>query len=132
MLQTRVLPIILLLCSNIFMTIAWYGHLRFRGAPLWQAVLASWGIALFEYWLAVPANRFGSYHYSVFQLKIIQEIITLTVFSVFAIWVLKSHLRWNHIAAFACIIAAVGFTFIGQSDKSPSTIETPRAEITPK
>lgn len=121
MLQSRAFPIVLLLFSNIFMTVAWYGHLRFRGAPLWQAVLVSWGIAFFEYWLAVPANRFGSYTYSVVQLKIIQEVITLTVFSVFAVWALKAHLRWNHIAAYICIVAAVGFTFIGQSDKESAT-----------
>ena len=131
MVQSRMLPIILLLCSNIFMTVAWYGHLRFRGAPLWQAVLASWGIAFFEYWLAVPANRFGSYTYSVFQLKIIQEIITLTVFTVFAVWVLKSQLRWNHVAAFVCIVAAVGFTFMGQSDKESGHGEKAPAQLTP-
>src|SRR4051812_37943091 len=104
MIESRMLPIVFLVCSNIFMTVAWYGHLKFRAAPLWQAVLVSWGIAFFEYWLAVPANRYGSYTYSVVQLKIVQELITLTVFSVFAIWVLKAHLRWNHIAAFICII----------------------------
>lgn len=131
MLQSRAFPIVLLLCSNIFMTIAWYGHLRFRGAPLWQAVLVSWAIAFFEYWLAVPANRYGSYTYSVVQLKIIQEVITLTVFSVFAVWALKAQLRWNHLAAFICIVAAVGFTFMGQSDKHSDHGEKAPAQLTP-
>lgn len=132
MVQSRLFPILLLVGSNTFMTVAWYGHLRFRSAPLWQAVMISWGIAFFEYWLAVPANRFGSYSFTVVQLKIIQELITLTVFSVFAVYALKAHIRWNHIVAFICIVAAVGFTFLPQSDTSSTTIEKPRAEITPK
>ena len=108
----RWLPIVLLICSNVFMTFAWYGHLKFRGAPLWKVMIASWGIASLEYVLMVPANRWGSYVYTAPQLKIIQEVITLTVFSGFAILYLGERLRWNHIAAFLCILAAVGFTFL--------------------
>jgi len=80
----RVLPWLLLICSNVFMTFAWYGHLKFRDRPLWLVILASWGIAFFEYCLAVPANRFGSRVYSAAQLKAMQEVTTLTVFAVFA------------------------------------------------
>ena len=108
----RWLPIALLVCSNVFMTFAWYGHLKFRAAPLWKVIIVSWGIAFFEYLLMVPANRWSSYTYTATQLKIIQEIVTLTVFSGFAITYLGERLRWNHIAAFACILAAVGFTFL--------------------
>jgi uncharacterized protein (DUF486 family) len=105
------LTIVLLLISNIFMTFAWYGHLNYRSEALWKVVLASWGIAFFEYCFQVPANRMGSYHFTTAQLKIIQEVITLTVFSVFSILYLKESLRWNNVAAFACIVAAVFFTF---------------------
>ena len=108
----RWLPIGLLVCSNVFMTFAWYGHLKFRGAPLWKVIIVSWSIASLEYVLMVPANRWGSYVYTATQLKIIQEIITLTVFCGFAILYLGERLRWNHIAAFVCIRAAVGFTFL--------------------
>jgi uncharacterized protein (DUF486 family) len=108
----RWLPIVLLVCSNVFMTFAWYGHLKFRGTPLGTVILASWGIAFLEYVLMVPANRWGSYVYTATQLKIIQEVVTLTVFSGFAILYLGERLRWNHVAAFACILAAVGFTFL--------------------
>jgi hypothetical protein len=106
------LPVVLLTSSNVFMTFAWYGHLKFRQAPLWQAVLASWGIAFFEYMLMVPANRIGYSYYTATQLKIIQEVITLCVFSGFALLYLGERLRWNHLAAFACILAAVAFTFL--------------------
>ena len=106
------LPILLLTSSNVFMTFAWYGHLKFRDAPLWQAILASWGIAFFEYTLMVPANRVGYGFYSATQLKIIQEVITLCVFSGFALLYLGERLRWNHLAAFVCILAAVAFTFL--------------------
>src|SRR5713226_6743671 len=85
LLQSRWLPIVLLTCSNIFMTVAWYGHLKFKNSPIWLVILASWGIAFFEYVLQVPANRWGNAFYSVTQLKIIQEVITLGVFSGFAI-----------------------------------------------
>src|SRR5258705_13774505 len=100
LLQSRWLPVLLLFCSNIFMTVAWYGHLKFKHSTLWKVINVSWGIALFEYVLQVPANRWGNSVYSATQLKIIQEVITLCVFSGFAIVVLHEKLRWNHIAAF--------------------------------
>ena len=94
------------------MTVAWYGHLRFKQKPIWIVIFASWGIAFFEYCLQVPANRWGNAVYSATQLKILQEIITLMVFCAFAVLYLNEKLKWNHFAAFACIIAAVMFTFI--------------------
>ncbi len=94
------------------MTFAWYGHLKFKSAPLWLVILASWGIAAFEYLLMVPANRWGHYSYTATELKIIQEVITLCVFSGFVILYLGEHIRWNHIAAFLCILAAVAVTFL--------------------
>ena len=112
LLQSRWLPIVLLICSNIFMTVAWYGHLKFKTRPIWLVILASWGIAFFEYVLQVPANRWGNSIYSATQLKIIQEVVTLCVFSGFAILYLGEKIRWNHVAAFACILAAVAFTFV--------------------
>jgi uncharacterized protein (DUF486 family) len=112
LIQTRWFPIVLLSCSNVFMTFAWYGHLKFKSKPLLLVILASWGIALFEYILMVPANRWGNAVYSATELKIIQEVITLTVFSGFALFYLGERLRWNHLAAFACILAAVVFTFL--------------------
>ena len=106
------LPIALLVCSNLFMTTAWYGHLKFTDKPLWQVILASWAIAFVEYCFAVPANRFGFLHgYSVGQLKVIQEVITLLVFAGFAVFVLGEKLKWNHAAAFVCLVAATGFVF---------------------
>ena len=98
--QSRWLPIVLLTCSNIFMTFAWYGHLKFKTKPIWIVILASWGIAFFEYCLMVPANRWGHSSYSAIQLKIIQEVITLSVFAGFVIVYLGEKVRWNHIAAF--------------------------------
>jgi uncharacterized protein (DUF486 family) len=112
LLQSRWLPIVLLTCSNIFMTVAWYGHLKFKEKPIFVVILASWGIAFFEYVLQVPANRWGNSVFSPFQLKIIQEIITLTVFAVFALIYFQEKMRWNHFAAFLCILAAVAFTFL--------------------
>jgi len=112
LLQSRWLPIILLAFSNLFMTVAWYGHLKFKGKPLGIVILASWGIAFFEYVLQVPANRWGNSVYSAAQLKIIQEVVTLSVFGGFAVFYLGERLRWNHLAAFVCIVAAVGFTFL--------------------
>ena len=108
----RWVPIVLLFCSNCFMTVAWYGHLKFKSSPLWMVILASWGIAFFEYVLQVPANRWGNAVYSATQLKIIQEVITLCVFSGFAVLYLGERIKWNHLAAFACVIAAVAFTFL--------------------
>jgi uncharacterized protein (DUF486 family) len=110
--ESRWLPIVLLTTSNLFMTFAWYGHLKFKSSPLWLAVLASWGIAFFEYCLMVPANRWGHGSYSATQLKIMQEVITLTVFAGFAILYLGEKLRWNHLAAFACLLGAVAFAFL--------------------
>ena len=110
--QSRWLPIVLLTCSNLFMTVAWYGHLKFKTKPLLVVILVSWGIAFFEYVLQVPANRWGTSVYSATQLKIIQEIITLTVFCGFAALYLGERIRWNHVAAFGCILAAVMFTFL--------------------
>src|SRR5246127_1114312 len=98
-----VAPVLLLICSNVFMTFAWYGQLKYPGKALWIVVPASWGIAFFEYCLAVPANRIGYSVYSAAQLKIMQEIITVTVFAVFAVTYLGETLRWNHLAAFACL-----------------------------
>src|SRR5688572_30042837 len=109
---SRWLPIVLLTLSNVFMTFAWYGHLNFKNKPLWLVVLASWGIAFFEYCLMVPANRWGSSRFHPAELKVIQEVITLVVFGIFAVVYLKTKLEWNHFAAFLCIVAAVGFTFL--------------------
>jgi uncharacterized protein len=106
------LPIVLLCFSNIFMTFAWYGHLKHKQAPLWIAILASWGIAFFEYVLMVPANRWGHSVYSATELKIIQEVITITVFSGFAICYLGERIKWNHLVAFLFILGAVFFTFL--------------------
>ena len=110
--QSLWLPIVLLTGSNIFMTFAWYGHLKFKSKPLLMVILASWGIAFFEYCLMVPANRWGNSVYSATQLKIIQEVITLVVFCGFAIFYLGEKIKWNHFAAFVCILGAVAFTFL--------------------
>jgi uncharacterized protein (DUF486 family) len=107
----RLLPVILLTGSNIFMTTAWYGHLKFKDRPLWEVVLVSWGIAFFEYWLAVPANRYGSAVYSAAQLKAIQEVITLSVFAVFSILYLGQRITWNHAIGFAFIALGAFFVF---------------------
>jgi uncharacterized protein len=104
--------IVLLCLSNIFMTFAWYGHLKFHGdKPLWAAILISWGIAFFEYCLMVPANRLGYGQFTGYQLKIMQEVITLVVFVVFAALVLGEKLRWNYAVSLACIALAVFFAF---------------------
>jgi uncharacterized protein (DUF486 family) len=104
--------ILLLSLSNIFMTVAWYGHLKYgHDWPLWKAILISWSIALFEYCLAVPANRFGYGEFSGFQLKIIQEVITLVVFIGFAVAVLKERLAWNYLVAFVFLGVAAFFAF---------------------
>jgi uncharacterized protein (DUF486 family) len=103
--------IALLTVSNVFMTFAWYGHLRFKETALWKVVLISWGIAFFEYCFQVPANRIGHGTFSASQLKIIQEVITLVVFGAFAVFYLKEELKWNYIVAFLLIIAAVYFAF---------------------
>src|SRR5437868_1355746 len=104
-------PIALLFCSNVFMTFAWYGQLKFPNAVLWQVILVSWGIAFFEYCLAVPANRVGHQVYSAAQLKTLQEIITLLVFGVFSVLYLGETLKWNHMIAFVFLCGAAFFSF---------------------
>ena len=106
--------ILLLLCSNIFMTMAWYGHLKFRNSPLFLVIVVSWGIAFFEYCFQVPANRFGYGEFTAFQLKIIQEVITLTVFVVFAWLYLGEQMKWNYAVSFLFIMGAVVFAFWGK------------------
>ncbi|WCL53919.1 DMT family protein [Gimibacter soli] len=101
----------LLLLSNIFMTVAWYGHLKFKAAPLITVILISWGIAFFEYLLQVPANRIGHSVMSAAELKTIQEVISLTVFAVFSILVLKEPLSWNHALGFSLIAAGAACIF---------------------
>lgn len=110
--QSRWTPVVLLTLSNVFMTFAWYGHLKFKQLPLHTVVLVSWGIAFLEYCLMVPANRWGHTHFTATELKIMQEVITLVVFTGFAILYLGERIKWNHAAAFLCILAAVGFTFL--------------------
>ena len=104
-------PILLLMISNIFMTFAWYGHLKFRSSALWIVILASWGIALFEYCFQVPANRIGYGVYNAAQLKTIQEVITLIVFSFFSVFYLKEEFKWNYLVGFVFIIFAAFFIF---------------------
>ncbi|MCC7343883.1 MAG: DMT family protein [Deltaproteobacteria bacterium] len=103
--------IILLTVSNVFMTFAWYGHLKFREVPLWKVIIISWGIAFLEYCFQVPANRIGSYQYSGAELKTIQEVITLVVFGIFSVLYLKEPFKWNYAVGFACLVAAVFFIF---------------------
>jgi uncharacterized protein len=103
--------ILLLTISNIFMTFAWYGHLKYRATALWKVILVSWGIAFFEYCFQVPANRIGSYEFNGAQLKTIQEVITLSVFSIFSVLYLGEKFRWNFAAGFACIVLGAFFVF---------------------
>jgi uncharacterized protein (DUF486 family) len=105
-------PILLLIASNVFMTFAWYGHLKFTDRPLWLVILASWGIAFFEYCLQVPANRYGFAVYNPAQLKVMQEIITLAVFVAFSVFYLDAPIKWNHLVGFALIVAAGFFIFM--------------------
>ncbi|MEZ5780618.1 MAG: DMT family protein [Rhizobiaceae bacterium] len=107
----KVLPILLLVASNVFMTFAWYGHLKFKAAPLYVVVVVSWGIAFFEYWLAVPANRIGSAVYSAAELKTMQEVITLVVFAGFSVLYLKESFTWNHVLGFALIAGGAAVIF---------------------
>jgi uncharacterized protein (DUF486 family) len=109
-----VTPILLLFASNVFMTFAWYGHLKFKSTPLWTAVMVSWGIAFVEYWFAVPANRIGSQVYSAAELKTMQEVITLLVFAVFSVLYLKEPIGWNHAIGFSLIAAGAFFIFQGR------------------
>jgi len=103
--------ILLLTISNIFMTIAWYGHLKYRNSPLFLAILVSWLIAFFEYCFQVPANRFGYGQFTGAQLKTIQEVITLIVFAVFSVVYLKEPLKWNYLVGFGFLVIAVFFVF---------------------
>lgn len=123
--KASIITILLLVISNVFMTVAWYGHLKLQTTgisknwPLFVVILASWGVALLEYCFMIPANRIGFQEnggpFSLFQLKIIQEVITLTVFTILAMFFFSGEkLHWNHVAAFICIIAAVCFTFLPQ------------------
>jgi len=110
----HIAPVAMLIASNVFMTFAWYGHLKFKTSPLWIAVFASWAIAFFEYWLAVPANRIGSAVYSAAELKTMQEVITLLVFAVFSVLYLKEPIGWHHLVGFALIAAGAFFIFSGR------------------
>jgi len=108
-----VLPILMLLASNVFMTLAWYGHLKFKETPLLWVIFVAWGIAFVEYCLAVPANRWGSAVYSTAQLKTMQEVITLVVFAGFSVLYLKEAITWNHAIGFAFIAVGAFFVFRG-------------------
>ena len=118
------LPIAMLVVSNVFMTFAWYGHLRFKDKPLAIVIAVSWGIALVEYCFQVPANRWGHGTFSAAELKTIQEVITLGVFAIFAAWWLGESLRWNHIVGFVLLVAAAGFVF-GFRPPTPVVSEPP-------
>jgi uncharacterized protein (DUF486 family) len=111
LLPPAVLPVVFLLISNVFMTFAWYGHLKFKSSPLWIVIGISWAIAFIEYCFAVPANRYGSSVYSPAELKTMQEVITLLVFCVFSVTYLGEAIRWNHLVGFALICAAAFFIF---------------------
>ena len=111
--SAHVVPVLLLLGSNVFMTVAWYGHLKFKAAPLFVVVLISWGIAFFEYWLAVPANRIGHQVYTAAQLKTIQEVITLTVFIAFSVMYLRESISWTTVLGFVLIAAGAALVFRG-------------------
>lgn len=123
--KAYIVTILLLIVSNVFMTFAWYGHLKLQNMgvtknwPLFAVIVASWSVALFEYSFMIPANRIGFQGnggpFSLFQLKVIQEVITLTVFTVVAMFLFSGEkLHWNHLAAFVCLVAAVCFTFLPQ------------------
>ncbi len=106
-----VITVTLLLCSNIFMTAAWYGHLKFPSVSLWRVVLISWGIAFFEYCLQVPANRYGFGHFNAAELKTIQEVLSLSVFMAFSVFYLGEELKWNYVLGFGLIVAAAFVIF---------------------
>lgn len=110
-LPVPVVTVGLLLASNVFMTFAWYGHLKFKTAPLVTVIFISWGIALFEYMLQVPANRIGHGHFSAAELKTIQEVLTLSVFAVFSVLYLKEPMGWNHLVGFSLIALGAWFIF---------------------
>ena len=115
------LTIVLLTISNVFMTFAWYGHLKYKASPLWIVILASWGIAFFEYCFQVPANLIGHAQFSAAQLKVMQEVITLVVFCVFSVLYLREELRWNYIVGFVFILVAVFFVFAFRGDTAHAT-----------
>lgn len=126
--QAYVVPVLLLIISNTFMTAAWYGHLKYESKALWLTILVSWGIAFFEYCFQVPANRIGHMNgASAGQLKVIQEVITLVVFVIFARMYLGEKITWNYYAAFACILAAVFFVFYF---RTPTTANTAKGGST--
>lgn len=110
-LATSIVAVPMLTGSNVFMTFAWYGHLKYKSSPIWIVIFASWGIAFFEYCLQVPANRMGHQVYSAAQLKTIQEIINLVVFAIFSVTWPGESIRWNHLVGFALIVAAAFFLF---------------------
>jgi len=112
--------IILLTISNLFMVVAWYGHLRFKQAPLWLAIIASWGIAFFEYCFQVPANRWGHGQFTAAQLRVIAEVLNLTIFAAFSIWYLQEKFRWNYALAFLLLVAAVIAMFMGKDESAAS------------
>lgn len=124
------LTLLLLTISNVFMTFAWYGHLKFRESPLWIAILVSWLIALAEYCFQVPANRWGAERFSPVQLKVMQEVITLAVFGVFSVVYLGQRLSWNHLAAFALISLAVFLVRRDDGNRLPAT-KSPAVEVSP-
>jgi uncharacterized protein len=111
----QIAPILMLALSNVFMTFAWYGHLKYRSTPLLIAIVASWGIAFVEYCLAVPANRIGRGVYSTAELKTIQEVITLLVFVVFSAFFLREQIGWNHVIGFALIALGAAVVFLGKA-----------------
>ncbi|WP_109575172.1 DMT family protein [Aminobacter sp. AP02] len=113
LLSPKIFPVLMLIASNVFMTFAWYGHLKFKAAPLYAAVIFSWLIAFFEYWLAVPANRIGHEVYTAAELKTMQEVITLSVFVIFSVFYLKEGITWNHAMGFALIAGGAALIFRG-------------------
>lgn len=123
--------VLLLTLSNLFMTIAWYGHLKHRDSPLWMAILVSWLIAFVEYCFQVPANRWGADRFSPVQLKVMQEVITLAVFGAFAVFYLGQRLSWNHLAAFALIVLAVFLVRNDDGNLLPKDFSTPVSQTEP-
>lgn len=123
--------IVLLTISNVFMTFAWYGHLKFKHSPLVIVILVSWGLAFFEYCFQVPANRIGYGRFSAAQLKIIQEVITLVIFGLFTAFYLHQPLRWNHYVGFLLILAAVAFTFGFEKPVDEHSTNNPATAVTP-
>ncbi len=119
--------VLLLVASNLFMTVAWYGHLRFKEVPLWKVILVSWGIAFVEYCLQVPANRWGHGTFNAFQLKLMQEVITLVVFTGFAILWLQETPKWNHAVAAFFLVGAVVFAFWPTAATTTTTTTTTTA-----